>query len=108
MSNNIDRHMSRLNERLMACSQSALDSINYLLDDMNSIAEQNFEREDIRACINEVKTKTKKALTESWAIANHWSEHFDGLGREDSDSKEESESTEKQEGVTDVDDEVEQ
>ena len=76
---NIDHYMSRLNERLMGTSQSALDSVNYLLDDMNAIAEQNPEREDIRANISEVKSKIKKALTDCWAIANHWSEHFDGL-----------------------------
>ena len=100
MPNNIDRYMSRLNERLMSCAQRALDEMNYLLDDMNNMAEQHPEREDIRACIDEVKTKNKKAITESWATANHWSEHFDGLGGEDADSKEESETTEKQEEAT--------
>lgn len=99
---NIDRYMSRINERIMSCSQQALDSLGYALDDLNGIAEQNPEREDIRACINDVKTKCKKALTESWATANHWSEHFDGLSEDDADKTEE-DSKAKQKETTDGD-----
>lgn len=105
MPNNVDRYMSRLNERLMSCAQRALDEMNYLLDDMNNIAEQHAEREDIRACIEEIKTKNKKAITESWATANHWSEHFDGLGGEDTDSAKEEDSKAEQEETTDDEDE---
>ncbi|MDE6473605.1 MAG: hypothetical protein K2L70_00700 [Clostridia bacterium] len=94
MPNNIDRYMSRLNERLMSCAQRALD-------DMNNIAEQRTEREDIRACIEEIKTKNKKAITESWATANHWSEHFNGLGGEDADCAKEEDSKAEQEETTD-------
>lgn len=101
MPNNIDRYMSRLNERLMSCAQRALDEMNYLLDDMNNVSEQHPEREDIRACVDEIKTKNKKAITESWATANHWSEHFDGLGGDGAGSKEESKATEEQEKATD-------
>lgn len=88
MANSIDRYMSRLNERLMSCAQRALDEMNYLLDDMNNIAEQHPEREDILSCIEEIKAKNKKAVTESWATANHWSEHFDGLSTEDAKEEE--------------------
>ncbi len=106
---NIDHYMSRLNERLMGTSQSALDSVNYLLDDMNAIAEQNPEREDIRANISEVKSKIKKALTDCWAIANHWSEHFDGLDGGKTDSAEEkNEEKVEQEETTDGSDEDEE
>ena len=93
MANNIDRFMSRANERLMSCAQRSLDEINYIIDDMESMAEQCPEREDIRACVDEVKNKVKKATTESWVTANHWSEHFDGLGgSEESDSDKTNES----------------
>lgn len=99
---NIDHYMSRLNERLMSCAQRALD-------DMNNMAEQHPEREDIRACIDEVKTKNKKAITESWATANHWSEHFDGLGGGETDSTEEkNEEKVEQEEATDDSDEDEE
>lgn len=89
MAYNIDRFMSRANERLMSCAQRALDEISYAVDDMENIAEQCPEREDIRSCIDDVKGKIKKATTEAWATANHWSEHFDGLGgKEQTDSDE--------------------
>lgn len=92
MAYNIDRFMSRANERLMSCAQRALDEIGYAVDDMENIAEQCPEREDIRSCIDEVKGKIKKTTTEAWAIANHWSEHFDGLGgKEQTDSGEDDE-----------------
>lgn len=84
MSNNIDRYMSRLNDRLMSSAQQALNDIGYALDEMEMAAENAPEREDIKACIAEVKIKSKKALTECWAAANHWSEHFDGIGTGDS------------------------
>lgn len=92
--NNIDRYMSRQNERLMSCSQRMLDELGYILDDMESVAAQHPEREDIRACINEVKAKTKQAATESWVAANHWSEHFDGLGGNDEKKEEKEEENE--------------
>lgn len=87
MAYNIDRFMSRANERLMSCAQRTLDEVGYVLDDMENIAEQCAEREDIRSCIDEVKGKIKKVATEAWAIANHWSEHFDGLGNKTDDGE---------------------
>lgn len=83
MANGLDRYMSRANERLMSCAQRTLDELNYIIDDMENIGAQCPEREDIRACIDEIKTKAKKAATESWVAANHWSEHFDGLSGDD-------------------------
>ncbi len=95
MANELERYMSRANERLMSCAQRTLDELGYILDDMERIADQCPGREDVRACIDEVKVKAKKAMTECWAAANHWSEHFDGLGgNEDTDSGEEDEPTE--------------
>lgn len=94
MANELERYMSRANERLMSCAQRTLDELGYILDDMERIADQCPGREDVRACIDEVKVKANKAMTECWAAANHWSEHFDGLGgNEDTDSGEEDEPT---------------
>ena len=78
---NIDKHMSRLNERVMSGAQHAIDELGYALDEMEAAADGNPEREDIKACLAEVKAKSKKALAECWAAANHWSEHFDGLSK---------------------------
>lgn len=105
MAFNNDRYMSRLNERLMNTAQYALNDINSVLDEMEMIAENNPDREDIRACIDEIKAKNKKGATESWTIANHWSEHFDGLGGEDTDSAKEEDNKEEQEETTDDEDE---
>ncbi|MCM1368277.1 MAG: hypothetical protein NC184_05675 [Roseburia sp.] len=106
MANNIDRYLSRVNERLMSCAQRTLDEIGYILDDLESIADQHPEREDIRACIDDIKGKAKKAATETWATANHWSEHFDGLGDSDTDEpkdepKEDAEPSEETDSDTD-------
>lgn len=89
--NNIDRYMSRLNDRVMSGAQHALDELGYALDEMQMAADENPDREDIKACVAEVKAKSKKALTECWAAANHWSEHFEGLnnGDESDDEPEE-------------------
>lgn len=76
---NIDSYMSRLNDRVMSGAQHAIDELNYALDEMQMAADENPEREDIKACVAEVKEKSKKALAECWAAANHWSEHFEGL-----------------------------
>lgn len=95
MSYNIDRYMSRLNDRLMSSAQQALNDIGYTLDEMEMAAENAPERDDIKACIKEAKAKTKKALTEAWATANHWSEHFDCLcGGEEADDGEKGEPSE--------------
>lgn len=77
--NHIDSYMSRLNDRVMSGAQHAIDELNYALDEMQMAADDNPEREDIKACVAEVKAKSKKALAECWAAANHWSEHFEGL-----------------------------
>lgn len=81
--NHIDGYMSRLNDRVMSGAQHAIDELNYALDEMQMAADENPEREDIKACVAEVKAKSKKALAECWAAANHWSEHFDGLSNGD-------------------------
>ncbi len=85
MSNNIDRYMSRLNDRLMSSAQQALNDIGYALDEMECIAAKHPERDDIRACIDEIKNGNKVKASEAWAIANHWSEHFDGISGDDTD-----------------------
>lgn len=77
--NHIDSYMSRLNDRVMSGAQHAIDELNYALDEMQMEADDNPEREDIKACVAEIKAKSKKALAECWAAANHWSEHFEGL-----------------------------
>ena len=41
MSNNIDRYMSRLNDRLMSSAQQALNDIGYTLDEMEQIAAEH-------------------------------------------------------------------
>ena len=92
---NIDKHMGRLNERVMSGAQHALDELDYALDEMEAAAEGNPDREDIKACVAEVKAKSKKALAECWAAANHWSEHFDGIDSgEDADCDDKGEPTE--------------
>ena len=88
MANNTDRFLSRVNARIMSCAQRTLDEIGYTLDDLESLAEQHLDRDDILACIAEIKEKGKKAATELWTTANHWSEHFDGLGSEAKRSEE--------------------
>lgn len=95
MSNNIDRYMSRLNDRLMSSAQQALNDIGYTLDEMEQIAAEHPEREDIRACIDDIKSGNKAKASEAWAIANRWSEHFDGIsGGEDTDCDDKDEPTE--------------
>ena len=61
MNNNIDRYMSRLNDRLMASAQQALNDIGYALDEMECIAAEHPERDDIRACVEEIKNGNKIA-----------------------------------------------
>lgn len=83
MNNKIDRYMSRLNDRLMASAQQALNDVGYALDEMECIAAEHPERDDIRACIDEIKNGNKAKASEAWAIANRWSEHFDGISVDD-------------------------
>lgn len=83
MERNIDNQMSRLCNRLMSVAQSALDSQQYIIEEMEFIAEQNPEREDVKACIAEVKAKNKASESENWTTANHWGEHFDGISTEE-------------------------
>ena len=107
MANNTDRFLSRVNARIMSCAQRTLDEIGYTLDDLESLAEQHLDRDDILACIAEIKEKGKKAATELWTTANHWSEHFDGLGGGDTDSAKEENDNAKQEETTDGSDDEE-
>lgn len=91
MARSIDGAVSRLCGRLMSTAQNALDAINYALEEMEYIAEQNPDREDIRACIEEIKKQNKGSESANWATANHWSEHFDGIdtgGGETAENKE--------------------
>lgn len=87
MSRSIDGAMSRLCGRLMSCAQNALDTINYVLEEMELIAGQNPDREDIQACIDEIKAKNKASESQNWATANHWSEHFDGIDTGDGEEE---------------------
>ena len=79
MARSIDAQMSRLCGRLMSTAQNALDAMNYALEEMEYIAEAFPEREDVRACIEEIKKQNKASESANWATANHWSEHFDGV-----------------------------
>ncbi len=97
MANSIDNRMSRLCGRLMTIAQNARDSAEYILEEMEYVAEANPEREDVRACIDEVKAKIKSGEAENWATANHWSEHFDGI----SDTEEADDTSTKKEGADD-------
>ncbi len=98
MNNNIDRYMSRLNDRLMSSAQRALDDIGYTLDEMEQLAAERPEREDIRACIDEIKNGNKATTSEAWAIANRWSEHFDGISGDDKDAARKEEQAENMNG----------
>lgn len=94
MEHSADNRMSRLCGRAMSVAASARGSLEYVLEEMEYIAEANPEREDIKACVDEIKAKCKASESENWATANHWSEHFDGLGgEEETDNDEEDETT---------------
>jgi hypothetical protein len=69
----------------MGAEQQALDTLTYTIDEMEYIAQQNPEREDIRACIEEIKEKVKADESTHWAIINYWGEHFDGITASDDD-----------------------
>jgi hypothetical protein len=79
MPRNPDGAMGNLCNRLMASEQEALNTQTYILEDMAVILEHNPGREDIAACIQEIKSKIKADEAQHWAIANHWGEHFDGI-----------------------------
>lgn len=93
MSRSIDGTMSRLCGRFMSCAQNALDAQNYALEEMEYLAEQNPDREDIRACIDELKQQNKASESANWATADHWSEHFDGIDAGDGNGGEETGTT---------------
>lgn len=97
MERNIDGVMSRLCNRLMSCAQSALDAQNYALEEMEYILNENPDRDDVRACIEEIKAKNKASESENWATANHWAEHFDGIGGEPAEDTDDTEDTEEEE-----------
>ncbi len=79
----IERSMARLCNRLMENAQTSLNELTYTLDEMAYNAEQNPEREDIQACMQEIKEKIKSSVSEHWAILNKWAEHFDGISEAD-------------------------
>ena len=76
---NIEQSMTRLCNRLMENAQGSLNELTYTLDEMSYNAEQSGKREDIEACMKEVKEKVKSSVAEHWAILNKWAEHFDGI-----------------------------
>lgn len=76
---NTDLSMARCCNRLMSAEQQALDALSYALEEMEYLAQQHPDREDIRACIEEIKSKIKADEAKHWAICNHWGEHFDGI-----------------------------
>ena len=86
MEHSADNRMSRLCGRAMSVAAGARDSLEYILEEMEYIAEANSEREDIKACVDEIKTKCKASESENWAVANKWSEHFDGISTDSSDA----------------------
>ena len=85
--NNIDTSMARMCNRIMGATQNMLDTLTYTLDEMEYLAQQNPGREDVTACIEEVKTKIKAKESESWVICNRWSEHFDGITPTEDDAE---------------------
>ncbi len=88
MAQDVDNRMSRLCGRAMSVAQNARDSLEYILEEMEFIVEENPDREDIKACVDEIKTKCKSSESENWAATNKWSEHFDGISTDDSDADE--------------------
>jgi hypothetical protein len=89
MERNIDDRMSRLCGRLMSVAQNARDAQEYILEEMEYIAEANPDREDVRACIEEIKSKNKASESVNWTVGNHWSEHFDGISATEKEPQEE-------------------
>ena len=85
---NIENAMSRLCNRLMGAEQQALDTLNYTLDEMEYLARENPDRDDIRACIEEIKEKVKADESDHWARCNKWAEHFDGIAPAEKDDDE--------------------
>lgn len=88
MDHGVDNRMSRLCGRAMSVAAGARDSLEFILEEMEYIAEANPEREDIKACVDEIKTKCKASESENWAAANKWSEHFDGISTDSNDADE--------------------
>lgn len=98
----IDSQMSRLCGRLMSTAQNALDAQNYVLEEMEYIADANPDREDIRACIDEIKKQNKASESVNWAAANHWSDHFDGVAGKDDEASDEGTKTTDEEDETSI------
>lgn len=85
---NIEQSMARLCNRLMENAQSSLTELTYILDEMAYNTEQSGQREDIEACMKEIKEKVKSGVAEHWAVLNKWAEHFDGITPPDEEQKE--------------------
>lgn len=79
MANTIESRVSSICERFKSAAQSALDSMGYAIEDLEYIAEANPNREDIQACLAELKSTNKANENTNWVTANKWAEHFDGI-----------------------------
>ncbi len=79
MANTIESRVASICERFKSAAQSALDSMSYAIEDLEYIAEANPDREDIQACLAELKSTNKANENTNWVTANKWSEHFDGI-----------------------------
>lgn len=79
MANTIESRVASICERFKSAAQSALDSMGYAIEDLEYIAEANPDREDIKACLAELKSTNKANENTNWVTANKWAEHFDGI-----------------------------
>lgn len=79
MANTIDARVARICERFKSNAQSALNAMAYDIEDLEYIAAENPDREDIQACLAELKATNKAGENTSWVTANKWAEHFDGI-----------------------------
>lgn len=79
MANTIEARVSRICERFKSNAQSALNSMAYDIEELEYIAAENPDREDIKACLAELKETNKASENTNWVTANKWAEHFDGI-----------------------------
>lgn len=98
---NVDQSMALICERLKSTAQRALDDINFVISYIENIAEGCEGREDILACLSDIKSKIKASENQNWVTALHWCDHFDDIADEGDENKSESEG----EALTSPDDE---